>query len=95
MTQQYVAGEMSLLLARLGATATDEMCARAAAGLQREAELVALARLDSVATRALALADRMCWQAIASGDLVCFDRHASAGAALYEFCVCAGLMPDG
>ena len=94
MTQQYVVGEMSLLLAQLGATAADEASVRSAASLQREAELVPVANLDFVAARAIALADKMCWNAIAQGELACFDRQASAGAALHEFCICAGLLPE-
>lgn len=92
MTQQYLAGELSLLLAQLRAATTDETHACGAAQLRREAETTPLPGLPAVVTRAVLLADAMCWDSIARGDLSAFSRQAEAGAALYEFGLCAGLL---
>lgn len=94
MTQQYVAGEMSLLLAHLRAVATDADSARRVDRIRREAETMPLSALVSVAVRAMALADAMCWDSVARGDAAGFSRLADASARLYEFGVCAGLLRD-
>jgi hypothetical protein len=94
MTQQYVAGELSLLLAQLRTVATNEASVRDVTGLRREAETLPPASLISVTVRAIALADRMCWDSIAQGDTAAFDRQAAASATLHEFGVCAGLLED-
>jgi hypothetical protein len=94
MTQQYVAGELSLLLAQLRAVATNPVSARGVAGLRREAETLPPTALASVAVRAMALGDRMCWDSIACGDTAAFDHQAAACATLHEFGVCAGLLED-
>ncbi|NUR97276.1 MAG: hypothetical protein HOV67_18705, partial [Kribbellaceae bacterium] len=52
MTQQYVAGELSALLARLRAAAVSEESARDVAELRREVEMMPLSALASVAVRA-------------------------------------------
>src|SRR6266511_2330119 len=59
MTQQYLAGELSLLLARLQAVATDQASARHIACLRREAETGPLTALSSLTARALALTDAL------------------------------------
>ncbi|TDO35146.1 hypothetical protein EV643_12432 [Kribbella sp. VKM Ac-2527] len=92
MTQQYLAGELSLLLAQLRAAATDEASARDVFGLRREAETLPLSALVSVTIRAIARADLMCWDSVARGDTAAFDRQAAAAAKLHEFGVCAGLL---
>jgi hypothetical protein len=94
MTQQYVAGEMSLLLAILRAVATDEESARDIDRFRREAETMPPAALASVAVRAMALADEMCWVSVARGDAVALSRLVEASARLHEFSVCAGLLRD-
>jgi hypothetical protein len=92
MTQQYVAGELSLLLAQLRAVATNEESGWDVGGLRRQAETLPLTALSSVTVRALALADVMCWDSVAHGDTAAFSRQAAASADLYEFGVCAGLL---
>src|SRR5262249_1435914 len=52
MTQQYIAGELSLRLGELQAVARDQRCAREVAGLRCEAGTVPLARLGTVVARA-------------------------------------------
>ena len=94
MTQQYIAGELSILLARLQAVAPDETAARDVAALRREAETRPLTALTRVVARALALDDGLCWDSLARGDEAAFTRQARAGADLREFSVSAGLLAD-
>lgn len=94
MTQQYVAGELSLRLGRMQAVATDPERAREAACLRYEAERAPRAALGSVVARALGLGDRLCWDSLACGDAVGFDRRAAICADLWEFGVCACLFED-
>ncbi|MEU4287230.1 hypothetical protein AB0E63_03330 [Kribbella sp. NPDC026596] len=94
MTQQYLAGELSLLLAQLRAVATDEASARDLDRLRREAESMPLNTLASVTVRAIARADGMCWGSVARGDTAAFSRQAAAAAAIHEFGVCAHLLEE-
>jgi hypothetical protein len=94
VTQQYLAGELSLLLAGLQAAAADHGTGDAIAALRREAETTPPASLGSIAQRALRLGDAVCWGLVARGDLTIFDRVAEASAELFEFGVCAGLLAD-
>ncbi len=95
MTQQYIAGELSVLLAGLQAATTDEVAAGDVARLRREAETWPLSALTGVEVRALELADGLCWACLARGDPTTFDRLALIGARLREFGVCSGLLRDG
>jgi len=95
MTQHYIAGELSVLLARLENVAADEARARDAARLRREAETWPLAALASVAVRALALDNDLCWDSLTRGDVASFTRQSVVGADLREFGLCAGLLRDG
>lgn len=94
MTQQYVAGELSLLLGELQTVATDQAWARDLARLRREAETWPVPALWSVASRALVVTDGLCWDSLARADAATFDRQAALGAELHEFGICAGLL-DG
>lgn len=94
MTQHYLAGELSLLLARLQAVAPAQVAAGDVAGLRREAEVGPLAGLASVAVRALNLTDGLCWESLGRGDAAAFTRQAALGVQLREFGVCAGLVED-
>jgi hypothetical protein len=94
MTQQYLAGELSLLLAQLRTVAANEPSRQKIAGLRREAETMPPPALASVAVRSVVLADTMCWNSIARGDAAAFSGQAEAGAALYEFSLCAGLFGE-
>jgi hypothetical protein len=95
MTQQYLAGELSVLLAQLQAVTADEVSAREVAFLRRAVETEPLSTLPAVEVRALELTDGLCWASLARGDPVAFDRQAMVGARLREFGVCAGLLPGG
>jgi hypothetical protein len=94
MTQQYIAGELSVLLARLQAVATDDVCASEVARLRRAAETQSVWTLPRVERRALELADTQCWGCLAQGEAAIFERLATVGAQLREFGVCSGLLPD-
>jgi hypothetical protein len=92
MTQQYLAGELSLLLAQLQTVVTNEASVSAVARLRREAETQQSDGLVSVAIRALALGDGVCWEAVTCGDTAAFSRRSAASAELYQFGLCAGLL---
>jgi hypothetical protein len=94
MTQQYLAGELSVLLGRVQAVTTTEVAGREAWSLRVAAEQGPIQRLGWVTVRALALTDRLCWDSLNRGDGGAFNRQAAAGAALREFGVCSGLLRD-
>jgi len=94
MTQQYVAGELSLRLWELQAVATDQERVREVGRLRYEAERVPRAALGSVVVRALGLADRLCWDSLGCGDALTFSRLAAISAELWEFGICARLLEE-
>jgi hypothetical protein len=77
MTQQYLLGELSLILGELQTVATDEAAVRDVTALRREAETRPRAELASVAARALELTDDWCRDALARGDAAAFARQAA------------------
>src|SRR6266536_2499148 len=85
MTRQYLAGELSLLLAELQAVTTNSPCARDVARLRQEAETGRLSALPSVVVRALEVADIACWNSLTSGDSAAFIGQAIVCAELWEF----------
>lgn len=93
MTQQYVAGQLSVLLGELQAAAPDPVFARRFADLRREAETRPLTSLGAVAARALVLTDDVCWQSLMRADACAFCRQAAISAELHDFGMCAGLLP--
>lgn len=93
VTEQCLAGELSLMLARLQQTA-DPASGSAFEELRREAETAPVAALGSVAARALRLGDTVCWESVSRGDSAAFRRQAAAVAELYEFGLCAGLLDE-
>ncbi len=95
MTQQYLAGELSVLLGRVQAVTTTEAAGRDAWSLRQAAETGPIGALGWVTVRALALTERLCWESLNQGDTAAFARLAAAGAELREFGVCAGLLKDG
>lgn len=62
VAEQGLAGELSLLLARLQQAAADHASGSAFEALRREAETAPVAALGSVAARALRLGDTVCPQ---------------------------------
>ncbi|HBF83237.1 MAG TPA: hypothetical protein DD420_25955 [Streptomyces sp.] len=91
MTQQYLIGETSVLLAQLQASGTPSVAAHELARLRHEAEASPVDGLRSVAQRALELADELCWDSLRRGDVLAFVRQCACGADLRDFCACAEL----
>jgi hypothetical protein len=94
MTRQYVAGELSVLLAHVQAVTTSEEAGRHAWSLRHAAETEPIQALPMVTVQALALAECMCWESLNRGDTAAFSRQAAVCAELHEFGVCAGLLKD-
>ncbi len=94
MTQQYIAGELSLLLWELQAATTNEASVVEAAHLRRRAETGPRSALASVAVRALEVADWVCWDSLTRGDAAAFLRQGTVCTELWEFAVCAGLLKE-
>jgi hypothetical protein len=94
MTLQHLAGELSVLLARLQTVTTTEVTGREAWLLRHAAETEPIPALGSVAVRALALAERLCWESLNRGDTAAFTRQAAVCSELHEFVICAGLLKD-
>jgi hypothetical protein len=92
MTQQYLAGELSVLLGHLQAAATTEASRRDAWSLRQAAETQPVTVLGSVTAAALALTERMCWDSLNRGDMAAFNCQAAVCAELHDFGVCAGLL---
>lgn len=94
MTQQYLAGEMSVILAELQAAATEAGSVRDVAHLRHEAERGPLTLLPCVAARALEAGDRVCWDSLSRGDVDSFLHQTAVCAELWRFGVCAGLLEE-
>ncbi len=92
MTQQYLLGELSLILGELQAVATKEAAVRDVVRLRHEAETTPPVALARVVVRALELTDRVCWDALTRGETAAFIRETTICAELWEFGVCAGLL---
>lgn len=94
MTQQYLVGELSVILGEVQAAATTEACARRAWDLRLEVESAPVTALPSAAARALALINSLCWESLTRGDAAAFARQAAICAELHEFGVCARLLSE-
>ena len=94
MTQQYLAGELSVLLARLETVATSQTAVRDVAQLRRGAETGPVTALPSMMVRALALTDRLCWDSLERGDTLAFACQAAICAELRDFGICAHLLEE-
>lgn len=92
MTQQYLAGELSVLLGHLQAAATTDASRRDAWSLRQAVETQPVTVLGSVTVAALALTERMCWDSLTRGDLAAFSCQAAVCAELHDFGICAGLI---
>jgi hypothetical protein len=94
MTQQYLAGELSVLLGQLQAVATSHAAVRDVAQLRREAETGPVTALPSLVVRALVLTDRLCWDSLEQGDTAAFTCQAAICAELRDFGICARLLQE-
>ena len=94
MTQQYLAGELSLLLGELQAAVTNEAAQVEVARLRQPAETGPRSALAFVVARSLELADCLCWDSLARGDAETFIHQAAIGARLWEIGICSGLLEE-
>lgn len=94
MTQEYLVGELSILLARLQALSDDDGLVQAMGQLRSEVEDRGLGGLADVELRALETTDRLCWASLANGNLTAFEQIAEAGAELRDFGICSGILPS-
>jgi hypothetical protein len=90
MTQQYLVGELSSLLAGLQPSALQ---ADAVRNLRHDVEFSPPRLLPNLAQKALDLADLVCWAALDEGDAERFCHCAYTATALRDFAVDAGLLP--
>jgi hypothetical protein len=94
MTQQYLVGELSLLLGQLQAAMTDQASVVEVAHLRRRTETEPRSALAPIVVRALEVADWVCWDSLTRGDAAAFLRQAAVCAELWKFGVCAGLVEE-
>jgi hypothetical protein len=94
MTQQYLAGEVSLLLAQLQSATSNQACLGDVTHLRWRTETGPLAALSSIVVQALELADGLCWDSLHRGDTPAFGRQAEVCADLREFGACANLLDE-
>ena len=94
MTQQYLAGELSVLLAEMQTTVSNQDTACAVTHLRAAAETRPVGSLAAVAVQALNLINAACWASVAGGDIDAFSRQARVAAELHDFGVCAGLLDE-
>ncbi len=94
MTQQYITGELSLLLGQLQAVIVGQVSACDMARLRHEAETTPLTALAWVVEQSLELTDALCWDSLRRGDITAFAAQAAISADLHEFGVCAGLLGE-
>jgi len=92
MTQQYILGELSSLLAELQPAPTD-LLDDALHDLRRGVELSPPPMLPRLAKEAMTLTDMICWSALDQGNVSGFCRYASTAVALRDFTVSASLLP--
>jgi hypothetical protein len=92
LTQQYIVGELSSLLAELEPAGEDSV--RDAVGsLRYQVECSSVSMLPRLAQDALELTDLICRSALDHGDADAYRRSVTAGTALRDFTVAAGLLP--
>ena len=94
MTQQYLAGELSVLLAQLTAVAAGQESLESALRLRRLAETLPVSALGLVLAGALDLIDDLCWESLEHDDAAAFAEQAGIGADVRDFGVSARLLAD-
>ena len=94
MTQQYLIGEVLLLLSRLRAEAETADARRRVEHLCAHAENAPPHRLGPVLILAGSLADALCWAALGQGDVAAFERRARIAEDIHAFGECSGLVSN-
>jgi hypothetical protein len=92
MTQQYIVGELSVLIAGLYPVSGEQLAADVRE-LRRRVESAPVGALAPLAAEATTIADRTCWSSLEEGDAGAFARQATAAALLHDFAVTANLLP--
>jgi hypothetical protein len=91
MTQQYLVGQLSVLLGELQPPPGEWLAA--VNHLRGEVESSPLPQLPQRAREALQLTDTICWAALEHGDVSGFYRCATTAGALRDFSANARLLP--
>jgi hypothetical protein len=91
VTQQYIVGEFSSLVAELQPPPGEWLTA--VHDLRRKVESSPLPMLPQLAHEAVNLTDMICWAALEQGDVSGFCRYAKTAVALGDFTDNAGLLP--
>ena len=94
MTVQYIVGEFSALLGDL-LPVPDEVLSAALHDLRREVEATPVARLHTLAGRAISLTGVICCLTLERGDMTRFCRDVATAVALRQFTISAKLLPWG
>ncbi|MDA8386919.1 MAG: hypothetical protein M0Z88_11785 [Actinomycetota bacterium] len=94
MTQQYLVGELSLLLGELQVEVCQREFSQKVACLRQTLEHSPVARLSEMAWQALELADDVCWDSLERADASALICQANTCAKLREFAVCAALIDE-
>lgn len=94
MTQEYLAGELSLLLGQLQSAVTTETSAAQVVRLRLQGESGPRSALTSATVDALGVCDLACWESLTRGDVAAFARQSAVCAELWEFGVCSGLIRE-
>jgi len=94
MTQQYLIGELSSLLADLQPV-PDEGLGGAVHDLLRDVETGPVSGLPKLAEQALTLTGLICWTSLERGDVTRFCRNVDTDVELREFMASANLLPSG
>lgn len=92
MTQQYLVGQLSLLLEDLHPPPGEWLTA--VGKLRREVECAPVSVLPRLAREALGLTDLICWSALELGDVSGFCGCSKSATALREFAESARFLPD-
>ena len=92
MTQQYLIGQLSLLLGELEAPPGELLTA--VSELRREVERSPVSVLPRLARDAIGLGDAIFWASLEQADASCFCDRARAAAALGEFADNAGFLRE-
>jgi hypothetical protein len=90
MTQQYLIGQLSVLLEDLQPSPGDRLAA-AVNNLREQVERSPVHLLSELVCQAMVLSDRVCWGALERGESSSFCRYVKAAVALGEFTDAAGL----
>jgi hypothetical protein len=94
MTEHYIEGELSLLIAQLQAIAPDPAAKVELARLRHEVETVSSERLGTAVRHVLDVSDRLCWASLETGQTDAFITQVDRASELGCFAACAGLLAD-